>query len=272
MLPCTRRDLFRLHKFFAFELWPKVSTHCGRPFYRCHFTYNVYSLSLPISFLFPSSPRCFYIRITYVVHLFLPRNESITDFYVESLIGGVTNGIFKSETTAHLSSVEMVGKKHKIHKTMNDHSTRDDIKRKQQQQQQQFMSNASPSHTSNGRTSSSLPSSSSSVGRVLDESGTQLPNDFGHRTNEAHQPNDNRISFNNSVTRRNKRIKMSNYHIDHCNQDFWSETIQGQNPNESLVRKWSFNGKIGNKNKTVSFRWVTAAGELESVWRHAMVE
>lgn len=157
----------------------------------------------------------------------------------------MTNGIFKSETTAHLSGAEAAGKKHKFHKTMTDHPSRDDAKRKQQQ----LNANAAQQHAGNGHASAS-----SMAARILDESGIQLPNDFGHRANQAHQPIESRISFNNSLARRNKRIKMSNYHIDHCNQDFWSETFNGPNPNELLVRKWSFNEKIGNKNKTVSFR------------------
>lgn len=47
---------------------------------------------------------------------------------------------------------------------------------------------------------------------------------------------------------------MSNYHVDHCNQDFWSETINDANPHELLMRKWSFNEKVDYENKTVSFR------------------
>lgn len=136
----------------------------------------------------------------------------------------------------------MTSKKHKLHKTMTEHSTRADIRRKQPI----FPSN---SHTSNSHMMSV---------RVIDESDSQLPNDFGHRA-QAHQPNESRIGFNNSLTRRNKRIKMSNYHVDHCNQDFWSETINDANPHELLMRKWSFNEKVDYENKTVSFRWVALA-------------
>lgn len=138
----------------------------------------------------------------------------------------------------------MASKKHKIHKIMPEHPARDEnIKRKQH-----FFSNAQI-HMNNGH----------SVSVRVDESGIQLPSDFGNRAQAHNQrKNDSGTGFNNtSLMRRNKRIKMTNYHADHCNQDFWSETINaGGNTNELLIRKWSFNGAIGYKNKTASFRWV----------------
>lgn len=183
------------------------------------------------------------------VRLFMPHNESIIDFYVESLIDGVKSGMFKSETTTHASATEMASRKHKLHKSMTDHVARDESRRKP------FTSHAHAIGST----------------RIVDESGYQLPNDFGRRTQIVQQtaqtstaspPNDDnsRIGYTSgSVLRRNKRIKMSNYHVEHCNQDFWSETISnganGANgATELLVRKWSFNGKMDIKNKTVSFR------------------
>lgn len=135
----------------------------------------------------------------------------------------------------------MASKKHKLHKMMADHSARADTRRKQQ-----FFSNGA-AHTGNSHATATDT-------HRTDDSGIALPNEFGHRS-QAHQPNENRIGFNSSsVMRRNKRIKMSNYHIEHCNQDFWSGTINSINSNELLVRKWSFDVNIGSKNKTVNFR------------------
>lgn len=172
----------------------------------------------------------------------MPRDGSITDFYVQSLMDGAPNGLFRydaSSPTPH--GINANGnRKMKANKSV-EQIVKENIKRKPM---------FSSSHTNNGH----LPSTASALAatgighdrkaRVDESGGIEVASDESVRR---------RNSLSGSQTRRNKRIKITNYHPDHCNQDFWSENVTGREANGLFVRKWSFS-KSGANNKTVSFR------------------
>lgn len=176
------------------------------------------------------------------MRLFIPRSETITDFYIQSIIDGLPSGLFRSDASTHSSQGnEPSGRKY--HRPVQQ-NFKEFMKRKQMH---------SSSHMNVGHSISTV-SVSGAKGNGngkkirIDEGGTEFIVD-----ESVHKSNNSILTFSDSRKKRNKRVKVANYHFEHCNQDFWSENIDIGDIKELYLRKWSYN-LTGVKNKTVRFR------------------
>lgn len=208
---CRERNHFiSLQLYFRLEIW-------------FHFSYASFDR---IFFLFG-----FCCRYS-IVHVILSKNESVTDFFMESAIDGAHKGVFRSDIPVNWH------RKHKQHHTNynGDHlQSKDDFSKRK----------LFSSHFVGSNVTRSTVAQNMKKVRV-DESGIEIPNGHGERMTA--------LDYSTSLPRRSKRLKMSPHVADHCTQEFWSETI---NPSGRTVftRRWSYN-KADLKNKTVTFRLV----------------
>lgn len=174
------------------------------------------------------------------VRLFVPRTETVTDFYVQSMIDGEASGWFRSDAPSH--SAEGSGANGVRNRRP---GAKENVKRKQM---------FGPAHTSAGHTISTL--SGSGKGGSGAGKANSVDNGDGTKSTEdksVHKPNNSILELSYSRMKRSKRVKVANYHFDHCNQDFWSENVAADSGKELFLRKWSYN-LSGAKNKTVRFR------------------
>lgn len=197
------------------------------------------------------------IRTAKLVHIFFAKNETITDFYVESIIDKVHKGVFRSETSSNWH------RKHKQHRTTAyNNDGIDQLLYKQKFTQKSYF-NQDTIGSNNGKSISNGKSSTlhpfKSI-RVDESGGIELPNisSGASATTLAESASTIGSNYNSSVARRNKRTKAANHQTDHCAQEFWSENLisSGGTLQQQYTKKWSFN-KTDLKNKTVSFRLVS---------------
>lgn len=170
--------------------------------------------------LFTSPFLNIFSGLSFVVQLTRGSNVSITDFYVESSIDGMHNGVFRSDTPVNW---------HRKHKAHHASYNGDRVQSRDDFSNRKIFTNHLDANTTVGQKTIRV-----------DESGIEIPNS-GERASA------NGTSF----TKRSKRLKMSNHIGDHCTQGFWSENVAGSRT--QLTKRWSYN-KADLKNKTVSFR------------------
>lgn len=184
----------------------------------------------------------------------MPRAETITDFYVQSIIDGIPSGIFHSDASLRSSQGNGFGGGSNTSKNSKYHRPIQQNAKENWKRNQMFSS----THMNAGHSISSV-SVSGAKGNVsgkkirIDERGTEFIEDESVLNPNNNNKNNSILTFSDSRTKRNKHIKVSNYHFEHCNQDFWSENINAGNSKELFLRKWSYN-LTGAKNKTVRFR------------------
>lgn len=150
---------------------------------------------------------------------------------MESIIDGMHKGVFRSDTPMNSH------RKHKQHHSNYNSNNKDEFNRK-------IFSN----HSTNNMSSSSLPFLMKKI--RVDESGIEIPNSNVVQHMTAPMPS---INSSINIEKRNKRMKMNNHFVDHCPQEFWSETVIPGNL--QFTRRWSYSND-DVKNKTVSFRCV----------------
>lgn len=153
----------------------------------------------------------------------------MADFYVQSMIDGEASGVFRSDAPSH--SAEGSGASGARNRRP---GAKESVKRKQM---------FGPAHANAGHTVSGSGKGGSGTG-----DGAKSTED-----KSVHKPNNSILELSYSRMKRSKRVKVANYHFDHCNQDFWSESVAADSGKELFLRKWSYN-LSGAKNKTVRFR------------------
>lgn len=182
----------------------------------------------------------------------LSKNESIVDFYVESVIDGMHKGVFRSDTPINWH------RKHKQHHASyggDRAQTKDDFGNRKA-----FSNHFMGDNVSTMVSTLSSSSSTSTVRKIrVDESGIEIANGNvnGEPRLTASIPSNSVLALNSSTSlgRRNKRFKMGSHAVDHCMQEFWSENVIPGSRTTQYTKRWSYS-KADLKNKTVSFRCV----------------
>lgn len=175
----------------------------------------------------------------------LSKAESITDFFVQAVIDGTRDGVFKKETRSNW---------HRKHKQHHSNYYSDFTQSEHDFRTRKLFSN----HTTNTATTTFTREASilQSMKNIrVDESGSIiLPNINGKHVMTTVVLNNKKANNSSHI----KRLKLNNHIVDHCNQDYWHENMI-TNRTTQFTRKWTYT-KTDLKNKTVSFRYVSSKG------------
>lgn len=187
------------------------------------------------------------------VHLYTPKNESVTDFYIEAFVNNVSAGKFMSADKGFLVNRRArpgddFGQKSKQY---------GNEKTAWSQQQKRFypMSTATAAGAVVAKTTNTNGIGQTAMAIRVDESGI----DIGATTTnaDANGPQGAKIRAipsNKIVNRRRKRVDNMNMNNDarHCaERQMWSDSITDDV--EHSVRRWIYNSNVF-ANETVSFR------------------
>lgn len=178
------------------------------------------------------------------VHLYTPKNESVTDFYIESLVNNVPAGKFMAaESTGY------AGRRAKQTDDTTLRSKQYGNEKTVWSQQRGYPLAASASSA----TIALANAAATGVSRPLrvDESGIEYVESSGPRADERSNTEARTTVTNKNVNKRRKRVENSNNDPNQCGEQTWSE--QELDDVVHSVRRWTYN-VTGFENKTVSFR------------------
>lgn len=205
-------------------------------------------------------------RTTTTVHLYTPNNESVTDFFIESLVNNVSAGRFVSTESGYMHSrpkaSDGVGNARQKSKQYGNEKT------SWSQQHTYPLSMPSADATNHHRTrpnamrtlrmdESGIEYVDSSSPRVSDKPGDETSDALPTIANETATASDAAVasSSNKNVNKRRKRVEKRNSNeAKHCaDEQAWSEWLAADDGVQHSVRRWTYNS-TSYANKTVSFR------------------